>query len=262
MFGSPAETKEEEEEDHPLLPASYGLLYPLFPLLRFFVPPRMNHIIKQKMESQEFVQVATLTFRSALQPDPDAPPAAFYDVSAQVQAVPGARAVYFGQQMERPDHWTWAVRWASDAALDAFLASPSFTGWLADFRALADSYIFTKALLRGDAAAALAAPCTEVFTAYGCSPDWLDARMKPFANNVNAARLGGLHGSAYGQFDLLAQGGVEAPAGITVSFILGWDSKATHMGHRGEGKLIDNNIHYVRDDRKSVDMYHVMLKRL
>ncbi|UNI21033.1 hypothetical protein JDV02_007063 [Purpureocillium takamizusanense] len=217
----------------------------------------MNHIIKQKMENQEFVQIATLTFRPALlrPDDPSSPPAAFYDVSAQVQAVPGAKAVYLGQQMERPDHWTWAVRWASDAALDAFLASPTFTGWLADFRALADSYVFTRALLRGgDVAAALGAPCTEVFTAYGASPDWLDARMKPFAAAVSAAHLQGYHGSAYGQFDLLAQAGVEAPAGITISFILGWDSKAAHLSHRGEGKLIDNNLHYVNSDRKSTDM--------
>ena len=215
-------------------PASYGGRLGWPPLPSF---SRMNHIIKQKMENQEFVQIATLTFRPALQADgPDRPPASFYDVSAQVQAVPGARAVYLGQQMERPDHWTWAVRWASDAALDAFLASPTFTGWLADFRALTDSYVFTRALLRGDAAAALGAPCTEVFTAYGATSDWLDARMKPFANNVSAGRLEGLHGSAYGQFDLLTQGGVEAPAGITVSFILGWDSKAVHLSHRGEGK--------------------------
>ena len=198
--------------------------------------PNMNHIIKQKLESQAFVQVATLTFRPGLQPSPNVPPAAFYDVSAQIQAMPGAKAVYLGQQMERPDHWTWAVRWASPAALDAFVASPSFAPWLTSFRQLADSYIFTKALLRGNLAAALDAPCTEVFTAYGASDSFLDARLMPFASAIANARLLGHHGSAYGRFDLVAQHGVDAPHGITVSLLIGWDTKAAHMAQRGEGK--------------------------
>ncbi|KND90129.1 hypothetical protein TOPH_05241 [Tolypocladium ophioglossoides CBS 100239] len=214
------------------------------------------------MASQEFVQVATLGFKPSLQPDPSHPPASFADVSAQLQAVPGVKAIYLGQQMERPATWTWAVRWASAAALDAFLASPSFTGWLASFRAVTDSYIFSKALLRGDVGAALNAPCTEVFTAYGATDGFLESRMKPFAANVAAGHLPGHHGSAFGQFEVLTQDGVIAPDGNTVSMILGWDTKEAHLAQRGDGKLIDNNVHYVREDRQSVDMYHVKLTKL
>ncbi|PNY28151.1 Uncharacterized protein TCAP_01916 [Tolypocladium capitatum] len=214
------------------------------------------------MAPQECVQVATLNFKPSLQPDPSQPPASFTDVSAQLQAVPGVEAVYLGQQMERPATWTWAVRWASAAALDAFLASPSFTGWLASFRAIADSYILSEALLRGDVGAALDAPCTEVFTAYGTADGFLESRMAPFAANVDAGRLPGHHGSAFGQLDILTQHGVTAPDGNKLAIILGWDTKEAHLAQRGDGKLIDNNIHYLRDDRQSVDLYHVKLTKL
>ncbi|KYK55568.1 hypothetical protein DCS_07531 [Drechmeria coniospora] len=214
----------------------------------------MNHIIKQVPERHEFVQFATLTFRQGLQHSPSTPPLAFTHVSAQLQAVPGVKAIYLGQQMERPDHWTWAVCWASPAALDAYLASPIFDDWLDDFRATTDSYIFTKSLLRGDAAAALNAPCTEIFTAYGAPRSFLETRVKPLASRLSAGAVPGVRASAFGQFELLAEYGVLALAGITVSVIIGWDTYEAQRAQTDQEKLSNSSVHYARDDIKSVDL--------
>ncbi|KAM4059668.1 Dimeric alpha-beta barrel [Hirsutella rhossiliensis] len=210
---------------------------------------------------QHTIQLGVLTVKPELRPD-DRPP--LDDVCSRLQAVPGVSALYRGRHAERPDRWTLAVRWAEPAALDAFLHSPSYTGWLASLRAVADSYLFYRApALRGDALAALAAPCTEVFSAYGAAQSFLDDRMTPFADNVDAGRLPGYRGSAYGRFDrLLHHGSLASPDGIVVVILIGWDSKDAHMAQRGEGKLIDQHIHYVREDRESVDLYHVSLTKL
>ncbi|EXV02682.1 AMB domain protein [Metarhizium robertsii] len=215
----------------------------------------MNHIIKQKTTSSELIQIATLKFKPSLQQGTELP-LSFRDVCRQLQAVPGVSSTYFGQQIERPGTWTWIIRWASLAAHDAFLASPSFTNWIASFRAVVETYIFWKALVRGSLSATLNAPCTEVFTAYGTSDTWLEMRMKPFADNVDAANLPGHHGSFYGQYDVLMHDSHDVPEGTTVSMMLGWDSKEAHLAERGEGKVIDKNIHYTREERRSVDMPH------
>ncbi|QUC18335.1 uncharacterized protein UV8b_02576 [Ustilaginoidea virens] len=221
----------------------------------------MNHIIKQSIVTQERIQIATLRFKPSLQRGSELP-LSFRDVCRQLQAVPGVAASYLGEQLERPGTWTWIIRWAGAAAHDAFLASPSFTSWLASFRAVVDSYIVWKANVRGSLSAALNAPCTEVFTAYGASDTWLEMRMKPFAAGVDAASPPAYHGSFYGEYDVLMHDAPAPPAGNTVGILLGWDSKEAHLAQRGEGKAIDQNIHYVREERKSVDMYHVNLKRL
>jgi quinol monooxygenase YgiN len=259
----------------------------------------MNHIIKQASVSQELIQLATLKFKPTLQQGTELP-LSFRDVCRQLQAVPGVSSTYFGEQIERPGTWTWIIRWASPAAHDAFLASPSFTNWIASFRAVVQTYIFWKALVRGSLSATLNAPCTEVFTAYGTSDTWLEMRMKPFAENVDAGSLAGHHGSFYGQYDVLMHDTPNVPEGNTVSMMLGWDSKEAHLAERGQGKckssslastsalcatttsctipplfqllwharitrktlqdiltqclVIDKNIHFIRDERKSVDM--------
>ncbi|KJZ77867.1 hypothetical protein HIM_02504 [Hirsutella minnesotensis 3608] len=117
--------------------------------------------------------------------------------------------------------------------------------------------------LRGDPAAALAAPCTEVFSMFGTSAAFLDDRLAPFVAEIDRGRLLGYRGSAYGQLEaLMHHGDVVSPEGRALVALIGWDSKDAHLAQRGDGKLIDKHIHYVREDRKSVDMYHVDLTQL
>lgn len=184
---------------------------------------------------QHTLQLAVLALKPELQPA-DPPPLG--DVCSQLQAVPGVAALYRGRHAESPDHWTLAVRWASPAALDAFLDSPSYAGWLASLCAVADSYLFYRApALRGDALAALAAPCTEVFSAHGAAESFLDHRVQPFAEAVDAGRLPGYRGSAYGRFHRISHhGSLPARDGIVVIMLIGWESKDAHLAQRGEGK--------------------------
>lgn len=198
----------------------------------------MNHILKQNAVPQELIQIATLRFKSTIQHGGELP-SSFHHVCRNLHAVPGVASSYLGEQLERPGTWTWIIRWASPAAHDAYLASPSFTSWISSFRAIVESYIFWKAHVRGSLSAALNAPCTEVFTAYGTSDTFLEMRMKPFAAGVDAESPPGYHGSFYGQFDVLMHD-LPAPkaaeGGNTVSVIMGWDSKEAHLTEKAEGK--------------------------
>lgn len=65
--------------------------------------------------------------------------------------------------------------------------------------------------------------------------------MKPFAENVDSAKLPGHHGSFYGQYDVLMHDTPNPPEGNTVSMMLGWDSKEAHLAERGEGKCEYNS---------------------
>ncbi|KAG5956095.1 hypothetical protein E4U13_004556 [Claviceps humidiphila] len=223
----------------------------------------MNCILKQHTVSQQLIQVAVFTFKPSLhQTTSNELPLSFRDVCRRLQAMPGVSSSYLGEQLERRGRWTWVIRWASAAAHDAFLASPSFTRWIASFRSVVDTYVFWKAVVRGSLSAALNAPCTEVFTAYGASDRWLEMRMKPFAESVDAAHLPGHHGSFYGQYDVLMHDAAHPSEGKTVSMMLGWDSsKGAHLAERAGETVLDSNTQ-LRKEVKSTDMYHVQLKRL
>jgi len=71
----------------------------------------------------------------------------------------------------------------------------------------------------------LAAPCTEVFTAYGAESGFLD-NAKRFAEALGAEKPNGYFGSAVGE-------GVDGEG--TVMMLLGWESVQAH----GEAKGVD-----------------------
>ncbi|KAG6040479.1 hypothetical protein E4U41_000422 [Claviceps citrina] len=221
----------------------------------------MNYILKQKSMSQELIQIAVFKFKPSLQQGSELP-LSFRDVCRRLQAMPGVASSYLGEQLERPGRWTWVIRWASAAAHDAFLASPSFRNWIASFRSIMETYIFWKAHARENLSVALNAPCTEVFTAYSTSDSGLEMRMKPVAANVDAASPPGHDGSFHGQYDVLMHDSPRPPEGDMVSMIHGWNSKEAHLAEKGGDRVIDSNTHRVSKQSKSIDMYHVKLKRL
>lgn len=157
--------------------------------------------------------------------------------------------MYLGPQLEDPDSWVWAIRWATGAALDAFVASPTYTRWTAGLRAVTDSIASSRASLSllningccsasasASAAAALGSPCTEVFTAFATDPNFLDTRMRPFAKCFEREHVPGFRGAAFGQWVPVTFENAPLPVGETVGMILGWDSKEAHLAQRGEGK--------------------------
>ncbi|OAA39208.1 Dimeric alpha-beta barrel [Beauveria brongniartii RCEF 3172] len=216
------------------------------------------------MATCEVTQLSIVTFRPDLSPpySPPAPPSAFLDVAAKLQAVPGARASYLGYQLEDSRKWVWVVRWATGAALDAFLASPSYARWLNSLRAVADTYASDRAFLRGSIAASLNSPCTEIVTACDADPGFVEDRLRPFSKCFEREPIPGYHALSYGQWLPVAYDGVAPPVGISAGMLIGWDSKDAHFAQRGEGMLIDRNIHHIRGGRKSLGLYHVNFTRL
>lgn len=225
------------------------------------------------MATCEVTQLSIVTFRPDLSPpySPPAPPSAFLDVAAKLQAVPGARASYLGYQLEDSRKWVWVVRWATGAALDAFLASPSYARWLNSLRAVADTYASSRAFMGGNIAASLNSPCTEVVTAFDAEPNFLQDRIKPFSRLFEREYIQGYHSLCYGQWLPVIYDGVSPPVGHSAGLFLGWESKEAHLSQRGEGMrtfflpvlffpdpftdyfpAIDRNIHYIRDGRKSL----------
>ncbi|PFH59756.1 hypothetical protein XA68_11911 [Ophiocordyceps unilateralis] len=209
------------------------------------------------------LELITITFKPSLKPDGDSPPSSFFSVCDQVRSVSGVAGIHHGSVLERPTDWLVAVRWESSAALDDFIASPQRTAWLAAVRALADGYLVRRATLHGRLVDALSAPCTEVFYAFGTDDDFVDARLRPFADALAAERMTGHHASAWGPLDLVVCHGCEQPPteGPAVVMLLGWDSKEAHLAHRGDDKTIDRHIHVVREGRKSVEICHVNMTK-
>jgi hypothetical protein len=86
--------------------------------------------------------------------------------------------------------------------------------------------------------------------------------MKPFAVACSEGKLAGLHGLAYGEF---VQGEHEDSSvipGRASRLLMGWDSKEAHLQHKNSGSAIDDNIYYLLARNKSLEIYHVPLKKL
>lgn len=199
------------------------------------------------MATCEVTQLSIVTFRPDLSPpySPPAPPSAFLDVAAKLQAVPGARASYLGYQLEDARKWVWVVRWATGAALDAFLASPSYARWLNSLRAVADTYASSRSFLHGSIAASLNSPCTEIVSAWDADPGFLQDRLRPFAKTFEKEpRIPGYHALSYGQWLPVVYDGVAPPEGHSAGMLIGWDSKEAHLAQRGDGMRTSYPVHY------------------
>ncbi|KAL7935234.1 hypothetical protein V8C35DRAFT_298882 [Trichoderma chlorosporum] len=206
----------------------------------------------------ELIELSTITLKQG-----PSPPQSLLDDLKTLASTPGVVAFYFGPQTEDASKFTWVARWSSQAALDDFHASPGFAAWAASYVApLATYTISVCSAHSGDVAASLDAPCTEIFSNFGADDDFLDARLSPFLKSMTDANLEGMVGGAAGEFVPVNYTGVEKPEPKTVVLLVGWTSKEAHLAQRGEGKVIDNNIHVIRTGRKSVELFHVNLQKL
>ncbi|KAL6873217.1 hypothetical protein J3F83DRAFT_732500 [Trichoderma novae-zelandiae] len=211
----------------------------------------------------ELIELSTFTLKN----NPPSPPQTLLAALHTLASAPGLIALYFGPHIESPTTYASVARWSSQASRDAFVDSPAFAAWKASFSesealdtlaVLASSSPYTGR----DAAVPLEAPCTEIFTSFGADDDYLENRLDPFVKAITSANLPGLVGGFTAEFAPVRHVGVDEPEPKTVVLLLGWNSKADHEAQRGEGKVIDNNIHLIRSGRKSVSMAHVNFKKL
>ena len=119
--------------------------------------------------------------------------------------------------------------WSSADAIKDFTSSDEFQTFLAGLRGLTTS---PSALEKvqcsgGDVVGlwqtALAAPCTEVFTAHGAEAGF-EAAVGEFLGKVDAAPPAGYRGGA-----VSASAGEEGEKGRVVKMGIGWESKEAHL---------------------------------
>ncbi|KAH6608745.1 hypothetical protein Trco_002091 [Trichoderma cornu-damae] len=207
----------------------------------------------------ELVQVSTVSFKDAA----TSPPQSFLDGLRALASTPGLIAIYFGQHLEDATKFTWAARWTAQSAVDDFHASPGFASWAAlSAAAVASHAIAASATYTGDAAVPLESPCTEFFCSFGADDDFLEKRLDPFVKIVSDANLPGLVGGITGEFIPVTHVGVDEPESKIVLLILGWNSLDDHKSQTGSGTVIGDNVHLVREGRKSSRMFHVNLEKL
>lgn len=172
------------------------------------------------------VEFHTLTLKQ----DDTSLPSALTEHLTKLKTDNSIRSIHRGKQIEHPTRWSVIIVTTTPGRDAASSWAATLGNTLLDSR----SIVITAPGVRGNLAAALDAPCTEVFTCHGVDDGFLDANMKPFAEGVDKGRPDGFHGLAYGEFDQPADG--DLAAGPAVRILLGWDSKEAHLAQRGEGK--------------------------
>ena len=124
--------------------------------------------------------------------------------------------------------------WASAADQSAFQSSPAYGPFLQSLRSLADpdspAGVETARLVSPEVelSAALDAPCTEVFTAYGAEPAFPGA-VAAFAAGVAAAPPPAYRGAAVCD----SAGEIEG-LGRVVKLVVGWESREAHLEAKGK----------------------------
>ncbi|KAF5660971.1 dimeric alpha-beta barrel [Fusarium heterosporum] len=205
-----------------------------------------------------------IKFKPILVEHPEYPPASFSSVVNHLKSFPGVESVYLGRPLEKPDYWVLGIRWTSRLAYDAFVSGAATTEWHASLRALLTEHPIVSPIAEytGHAELALHAPVTEFCTCWGADETFTEDNMKPFAIACEGGGLAGFHGLAYGEF---VQGEHKDPSvipGRASRLLLGWDSKDAHLQHKNSGSVIDDNVYYLLARNKSLEIYHVPLKKL
>ncbi|KAF4975410.1 hypothetical protein FZEAL_7788 [Fusarium zealandicum] len=205
-----------------------------------------------------------LKFKPILVENPDNPPASFSSVTDHLKTIPGVDSIYLGHPIEKPDYWVLGICWASRSSYEDFIASSAATERQASLRALLAEHpiVSPAAEYTGNAEAALRAPITEFCTCWGADETFTNDNTKPFAEACDAGGLAGFHGLAYGEFVQPDHEDASVISGLASRLLLGWDSKEAHMQHKNNGSVIDDNVYYLLERNKSLEMYHVPLQKV
>jgi hypothetical protein len=136
--------------------------------------------------------------------------------------------------------------------------------------------------------AALGAPCTEVFTAYGVEEGFAEGNVGRFVSAVGARPPEGFRGVAFGDSVSVPGGDGDDGDGEgeerAVRMVIGWVSREAHLeakGAAGGGEylservqdkmvvvlirwdaVIQENIHELRVGRRAADLFHVQFREL
>ncbi|KAK4044536.1 hypothetical protein C8A01DRAFT_42716 [Parachaetomium inaequale] len=174
----------------------------------------------------------------------------------------GFQRALFGVKMEDPETGVLCTEWSSAEAATSYRSSQLGTSLGAKetlaFAAAAGEQQQQQQQQQGWRAA-LGAPCTEVFTAFGVEDGFAEGNVGRFVSAVGARPPEGFEGLAFGESVQGDDGGGEERA---VRMVIGWVSREAHLEAKGAPGAIQENIHELRVLRRAVDLFHVAFREL
>ncbi|KAI5361325.1 hypothetical protein Slin14017_G080580 [Septoria linicola] len=188
------------------------------------------------------------------------------EVGDRLSKTNGVQQIQFGTQIENPGVFELLVNWESLDHHKSFMATEAYTPFLNRFLTIAGgkpTMVHADLEPAGDFSKAISAPVTEVATFYfgGDAPEgYLDGVLK-FRNVINSEGSDGFLGAAAG---VTHEDTVKSPKdgheGKAAVLAIGWESVEKHMAFR-ETKTFKDNIHYLRNGAKEVEMHHVQFMK-
>ncbi|KAK4190532.1 hypothetical protein QBC35DRAFT_71309 [Podospora australis] len=174
----------------------------------------------------------------------------------------GVLRIFFGQKIEDPTSGVLVTEWSSQSGARAYISSELARNLQAKE---------TLAYVLNAADIFTAAPCTEVFTAFGAEEGFgsADGNVGRFVSGLEeTGKPEGYFGAAFGEEVALVGGGGETggeenTGRRSVRLVIGWESKDAHVkAKEQEEGAIQRYIHELRSGREAVELYHVALTQL
>ncbi|KAK4250824.1 hypothetical protein C7999DRAFT_28653 [Corynascus novoguineensis] len=167
----------------------------------------------------------------------------------EIKKQDGFRRALFGVKLEDPETGILYTEWSSTDAAVSYSSSQ-----LGNAK---ETFVFAVPQKHASGwQSAVAAPCTEVFTAYGAEDGFL-GNLDQFLDAVNANAPEGFYGGSPGEGVALKEGDEKVVRGV-----LGWKSREAHFEAKDKPGAIQENIHLLRVMRRAVDLFHVQLREL
>ncbi|KAM3422044.1 hypothetical protein BST61_g2420 [Cercospora zeina] len=188
------------------------------------------------------------------------------EVGATLRNTDGVQQIQFGMQVEKPDVFQLLVHWDSVDHHKTFMATEEYKPFLNRFLTIVGGELqmmHAKLEPSGELTKALSAPVTEIATFYFGSdgaPEGYVEGVGKFKEIMEKEKSDGFIAAAVG---LTVEDNVKSPAkkdveGKAAVLVIGWESVEKHMQFR-ETATFKDNLHYLRNGVKDVEMHHVAL---
>jgi len=180
-----------------------------------------------------------------------------------VSSQEGYQRAYFGLQLESPNTTILFIDWDSVSAHQKFTDSPAYGPFAQKLSSLMEAFhLHHFQPTPFPPSIHVRASCTEVATFYNTSPQFV-SNVRKFIQTIEGKAEGYL-GSSFGGVVEEISKHTDADKectekGKAVMLVIGWGSKEVHMKFR-ESSLFKENIHYLREGMRGVEMFHVVFK--
>jgi len=184
---------------------------------------------------------------------------AWQDTLSTVSQQAGYQRAYYGPELEDPSTLQLLIDWDSLESHLKFIDSPAYGPFVSTLGSLLSSppYLhhfqptpFPPSILGS-------APVVEMATFYGTGPHFL-SNVEKFTDTLKG-KAPGYIGLAYGPVVEEIEKTKGEGKGKAVVVCIGWESKEAHLKFR-DSEDFKENIHYLRDGVKAVEVHHTAFK--